>query len=88
MAIAELAYCSNAEATSDRNTSVASMATKSSEDGESEGERSNIELCDGRVDHWYAEPGAVSGVVVVLRFDSGDPGAGTNVQPEFEVGSL
>lgn len=65
------------------------MATKSSEDGESEGERSKMELCDGRVDHWYADPdtAGTSGVVVLI-FDSGEPGAGTNVQPELEVGSL
>lgn len=52
MTMAVLVYLSTADATKALNSCAALIPEGSERSSESEGERSMIELCEGREDHW------------------------------------
>ena len=77
-----LAYWSTADATSALSSWIALTAEGS--ERSSDGDRSNIELCDGRVDHWYAGVGCADEEVVVA-FDCARTGG---TKDQADAGSM
>jgi hypothetical protein len=74
--MAELVYCSTADAARDLNRRVGLTL-----EGSNEGDRSKMELCERRVDHWYWVED--EGVDI---FEGAEGGAG--IKDQVEEGSL